>query len=101
VLINSQSDSQNETASSFFYPLLSGRCTRRAYLVEPGEEGEDVATDALDVLLRLPEEEGVEHPIIYLDDLVLAGRGLVQGAADIGIGHLVRAAVRARRGTGW
>jgi hypothetical protein len=50
------------------------------HLVEPGE---DVATDAIDVLLRHPEEQGVEHPIIYLDGLVLAGRGLAQGACNV------------------
>jgi hypothetical protein len=35
----------------------------------------------------------MEHPIVYLDGLVFARRGLVQGVADVGVGHLVRAAV--------
>jgi len=72
------------------YVTVPGSRRRRASLVEPGK---DVATDALDVLVRFPEEQGVEHPVVYLDGLVLAGGGLVQGAADFGIGDLVGAAV--------
>lgn len=71
------------------YVTLQGSW-QRAFLVEPGE---DVATNALDVLVQLPEEQGVEHPVVYLDGLVLAGCGLVQGAADFGVGDLVGAAV--------
>jgi hypothetical protein len=63
---------------------------RRASLVEPRE---NVSADALDVLVRLPEEHGVHHPVVYLDGLVLAGGGVVQRAADVRVGHLVGAAV--------
>jgi hypothetical protein len=35
----------------------------------------------------------VEHPVVYLDSLILAGGGGVQGAADFRVGNLVGAAV--------
>lgn len=73
------------------YVTLQGSCRRRASLVEPGQ---DVASDALDIVVQLPKEQGVEHPVVYLDGLVLAGGGLVQGAADFGVGDLVGAAVQ-------
>uniref|UniRef100_A0A0E0ED69 PPIase cyclophilin-type domain-containing protein n=1 Tax=Oryza meridionalis TaxID=40149 RepID=A0A0E0ED69_9ORYZ len=69
---------------------LEAALPRRASLVEPRE---NVSADALDVLVRLPEEHGVHHPVVYLDGLVLAGGGVVQRAADGRVGHLVGAAV--------
>lgn len=35
----------------------------------------------------------MEHPVVYLDSLILAGGGGVQGAADFRVGNLVGAAV--------
>lgn len=70
--------------------MVSRCCRRRASLVEPGE---DVAAHALYVLVRLPEEHGVEHPVVHLEGLVLAGGGLVERAADGRVGDLVGAAV--------
>lgn len=70
--------------------MVSRCCRRRASLVEPGE---DVAAHALYVLVRLPEEHGVEHPVVHLEGLVLAGGGLVERAADGRVGEIGRAHV--------
>lgn len=55
-------------------------------LVEPRD---DVREHQLHVVIRLAGGEAVPHPGVELDGLVGAGRALVQGAADLGIGDRV------------
>lgn len=46
-----------------------------------------------DVLFGLPEQQRVQHPVVYLDGLVLAGRQLVERSAHAGVRDDVGAAV--------
>ena len=66
------------------YPLIGFPVATA--LVEPRD---NVREHQLHVLVRLAGGEAVPHPRVELDGLVGAGRALVEGAADLGVGHRV------------